>query len=63
MVPKATEFETMKVLYTLWKSNHMDVASIKQILLSEYSLELTILSNSEITAQSPDGKTKYSINK
>ena len=61
MVAKATEFETLKVLHTLWKSKDLDTAKIKTILKETYNLELTVLANGEISAQSPDGKTKYSI--
>ena len=61
MVARATEFETLKVLHTLWKSKDLDTAKIKTILKETYNLELTVLANGEISAQSPDGKTKYSI--
>ncbi len=61
MVAKATEFETLKVLHTLWKSKDLDTAKVKTILKETYNLELTVLANGEISAQSPDGKTKYSI--
>jgi hypothetical protein len=61
MVAKATEFETLKVLHTLWKSKDLDTAKIKTILKETYNLELTVLANGEISAQSPDGKIKYSI--
>ena len=61
MVAKATEFETLKVLHTLWKSKDLDTSKVKTILKETYNLELTVLANGEISAQSPDGKTKYSI--
>jgi len=61
MVARATEFETLKVLHTLWKSKDLDTAKVKTILKETYNLELTVLANGEISAQSPDGKTKYSI--
>lgn len=61
MVAKATEFETLKVLHTLWKSKDLDTAKVKTILKETYNLELTVLANGEISAQSPDGKIKYSI--
>ncbi len=61
MITKATEFETLRVLHTLWKSKDLDTVKVKTILKETYNLELTVLANGEISAQSPDGKTKYSI--
>lgn len=61
MVAKATEFETLRVLHTLWKNKDIDTVQVKNILNENYRLQLTVLANGEIAAQSPDGKTKYSI--
>lgn len=60
-VEKATEFEVLKVLHTFWKDKDLDTAKVKTILKESYNLELTVLANGEISAQSPDGKIKYSI--
>ena len=60
-INKATEFETLKVLHALWKSRGLETATVKRLLKEDYNLELTVLANGEIKAQSPDGKTKYSI--
>lgn len=60
-VRKATEFETLTVLHTLWKSRSLEPAIVKRLLKEDFNLELTVLANGEIKAQSPDGKTKYSI--
>jgi hypothetical protein len=60
-VRKATEFETLTVLHTLWKSRSLEPAIVKRLLKEDFNLELTVLANGEISAQSPDGKTKYSI--
>ena len=60
-VKRATEFETLTVLHTLWKSRKLETAVVKRLLKEEYDLDLTVLANGEIKAQSPDGKTKYSI--
>jgi hypothetical protein len=60
-VEKATEFETLRVLHTLWKSRGLEAATVKRLLKEGYNLELTVLANGEISAQSPDGKSKYSI--
>lgn len=60
-VARATEFEVLRVLHTFWKNKDMDTAKVKNILKESYNLELTVLANGEISAQSPDGKSKYSI--
>lgn len=60
-VGRATEFETLRVLHTLWKSKGLETATVKRLLKEDYNLELTVLANGEIKAQSTDGKTIYSI--
>ena len=62
MVTKATTFETLRVLHNLWKSKDLDTSKVRIILQETYDLELTVLSNGEISAQSPDGTQKYKIN-
>jgi hypothetical protein len=60
-VKRATDFDTLRVLHTLWKSRRLETAVVKRLLKEEFDLELTVLANGEISAQSADGKTKYSI--
>lgn len=60
-VGRATEFETLRVFHTLWKSRKLETAIVKRLLKEEFDLELTVLANGEIEAQSSDGKIKYSI--
>jgi len=60
-VGRATEFEALTVFHTLWKSRGLETAAVKRLLKEEFGLELTVISNGEISAQSQDGKTKYSI--
>lgn len=60
-VNKATEYEILRVLHTLWVEGHMSTYRVRFLLNDCYDLELTVLANGEIKAQSPDGKTKYSI--
>lgn len=60
-VKRATEFETLRVFHTLWKSRKLETTTVKRLLKEEFDLELTVLANGEISAQSPDGKNKYSI--
>jgi len=61
MVAKATEFETLRVLHNLWRSNQITAVEIKTILKDQYDINLTVLAIGEIKAESLDGKTKYSI--
>ena len=60
-VRRATEYDTLRVLHTLWKSRNLETATVKKLLKEEFDLELTVLANEEIKAQSKDGLQKYSI--
>lgn len=60
-VKRATEFETLQVLHTLWKNRHLEASEVKRLLKEEFELELTVLANGEIKAETADGKNKYSI--
>tara|TARA_B110000971_G_scaffold113152_1_gene116100 strand:+ start:1848 stop:2033 length:186 start_codon:yes stop_codon:yes gene_type:complete len=57
----ATAHETLQVLHTLWIGGRLSSYEVKKLLWQAYGLELTVLSNSEIRAESKDGNTKYSI--
>jgi hypothetical protein len=61
MVAKATEFETLRVLHTLWKNKDLDALQVKNCLWEAYGLLLTVITEGEISAQSEDRKQKYSI--
>ena len=58
---KANAEEVLRTLHTIWKSKAMNIVTVKTLLREEFDLELTVLANGEIKAESPDGKTKYSI--
>ena len=58
---RANTEEVLRTLHTIWKSKAMNIVAVKTLLKEEFDLELTVLSNGEIKAESPDGKTKYSI--
>jgi len=60
-VQRATDTETLRVLHTLWKSRSLETATVKRLLKEDFDLELTVLANGEISAQTTDGKIKYSI--
>lgn len=62
MIQTATQFETMRVLHNLWSINQITVVEVKTILKKQFDLELTVLANGEIKAQSVDGTQKYTIN-
>lgn len=57
----ATTVETLYTLHTLWRKNQMETAQVKHLLKTSCFLDLTSITNGGITAQSIDGKTKYSI--
>lgn len=57
----ATTVETLYTLHTLWRQNQLQTAQVKHLLKTSCLLELTSITNGGITAQSPDGKSKYSI--
>ena len=61
MIQTAPPFETIRVLHNLWSTNQITAVEVKSILKSQFDLELTVLSNGEIKAQSVDGTQKYSI--
>ena len=58
---KANTEEALRVFHTMWRSRKMETFQVKKLLKEEYDLELTVLANGEIKAESSDGKTKYSI--
>lgn len=58
---RANTEEVLRTLHTIWKSKAMNIVTVKTLLKEEYDLELTVLANGEIKAESPNGKTKYSI--
>jgi ssDNA-specific exonuclease RecJ len=60
-ITQSTKFEILRALHTLWSSRNLDTVQIKTILKQAYDLELTVLTNGQIAAQTPDAKTKYSI--
>jgi len=53
--------EALRVFHTMWGSRAMNVVTVKTLLKEEYNLELTVLANGEIKAQSVDGTQEYSI--
>jgi hypothetical protein len=57
----ATTVEILYTLHTLWRQNQLQTAQVKHLVKTSCFLELTSITNGGIAAQSPDGKTKYSI--
>ncbi len=62
MVPKATQFETMQVLHNLWSTNQLTAVEVRSMLKKQFDIQLTVLANGSIQAESQDGKQKYKIN-
>ena len=56
---KPNEFDTLKVLHYLWKKGQMDTIQVKDCLWEGHGLQLTVLSNGYIKAETPDGTAKY----
>ena len=46
----------------LWKNKDIDTVQVINMLKENYDLDLTVLANGEIRAQSTDGTQKYTIN-
>lgn len=57
----ATTVETLYTLHTLWRKGQMPTAQVKHLVKTSCFLELTSITNGGITAESLDGKQKYSI--
>lgn len=57
----ATIVETLYTLHTFWRKKQMETAQVKHLLKTSCFLELTSITNGGITADSMDGKSKYSI--
>ena len=57
----ATIVETLYTLHTLWIKGQMETAQVKHLIKTSCLLQLTSITNGGITAESIDGKTKYSI--
>jgi hypothetical protein len=58
---KPTEFETMRVLHYLWSNKHITAFDVKHLLLVEYNLKLSTLTNGGISAEDIEQKTKYKL--
>jgi hypothetical protein len=61
MSRRVNKFETLKVLHRTWRKKEISSSQLKQMLMATEFLHLTSLTNDGIKAESPDGKSKYSI--
>ena len=61
MIVQATIFETLRVLHNLWKGSFLETNQVMKITKEHLKLELTVLTNGEIKAESSDGKERYAI--
>lgn len=60
---EATEFEILRSLHTLWLRGGLSSTAIKILLKNQCELNLTLIVDDEIEAESEDGTTKYRIGK
>lgn len=58
---KATEFEMMRSLYTLWMKDLITWDQVEELLIASTQLELTYLNKTRFEAESLDGQVKYKI--
>jgi hypothetical protein len=61
MSRKVNTFETLRSLHGTWKRREISASQVKKVLLTTEFLHLTSLTNDGIKAESPDGRSKYSI--
>lgn len=57
----ATIVETLHTLHTLWRQGQIQATQVRHLVKTSCFLELTSITNRGITAESVDGKQKYSI--
>jgi hypothetical protein len=62
MVSKAPIFEALKVLHNMYRMQTITINVVQNYLKEQYDLQLTVLANGSIQAESQDGKQKYKIN-
>lgn len=62
MVTIAPIFEALRVLHNLYKMGKITFIDLRNYLREQYDVEITVLTNGEIKAESQDGKHKYLIN-
>jgi hypothetical protein len=61
MIQHSTNFETMRVLHTLFVKELLTWDQVEELLVASVQLELTFLHKNEFTAETLDGKTKYRL--
>lgn len=61
MINKATEFEMLRSLHTLWRARRLTRVELIDILKKQYNMKLVAVTKELIEAESLDGKAKYSI--
>lgn len=61
MSRRVNKFETLKVLHKVWRHKQISTSQLKHILLATEFLNLTSITNGGISAESFDGKSKYSM--
>jgi hypothetical protein len=61
MIAKATTFEALRVLHNMYKMRSITINVLQNYIKEQYDLQLTVLANGSIQAESQDGNQKYKI--
>jgi hypothetical protein len=61
MINKATEFEMLRSLHTLWRARRLTRVELIDILKKQHNMKLVAVTKELIEAESLDGRVKYSI--
>jgi hypothetical protein len=62
MIQQPSEFEVMKVLYSLFVKELLTWEQVEELLVASIQLELTFLNKTRFEAESLDGLSKYKLN-
>jgi hypothetical protein len=62
MIQQPTEFETMRVLHSLFNEGLLTWVQVEEMLIRSIQLEITFLNKDRFEAQSLDGLSTYKLN-
>lgn len=61
MIQPATEFETMRVLHSLFTKELLTWDQVEELLVASTQIELTFLNKDRFEAESLDGLIRYKL--
>jgi hypothetical protein len=61
MIQQPSEFETMRVLHSLFIKELLTWEQVEELLIASTGLELTYLNKVKFEAESLDGSSKYKL--